>query len=474
MIRGAGLRNFAHVTDGAVFPWSLVESLRCPCCGSRLEICFELRSSREGINDGVLRCDCYEYPVVSGIAVLRHMGSVSSSRNEAVERLKKRDSANALHWLLQNGSAKGVPGQAAISAHGGRGSRLVRRLRDLFRKNLPPPVHDPIPLSNGYKAFLYASRPQGYADYLFYRFANPSLLGDIPCLVVFAEACRKKAGGRILDMSCGVGHTSAILGVLCPEMEIVAADIDFVNLFIAKQWVAPRAVTLCIDAELPLPFENMSIRGFHCLDGLHYMWSKGAFLNEVDRVVNEDGFWLFAHMHNADRMNENPGAPLTANGYARRFAFGRQRMLPETEGLQQFQVGGSLDLTVQADETTLTSCHAFTLVGARTEELWKMHTGLVDELCHRPDLVAFNPLYTVKNASGGLDLVSAWPSESLRLECIGNMPVLPETVHVAQRVVDEIAALRATGSLSDDVRKLLMSYVLVILPECYLRMGSTA
>jgi hypothetical protein len=54
------------------------------------------------------------------------------------------------------------------------------------------------------------------------------------------------------------------------------------------------------------------------------------------------------------------------------------------------------------------------------------------------------------------------------------MPVLPESMHVPQHVVDEVAELRAAGPLSDDVRKLLRSFVLVILPECYPRVGLSA
>jgi hypothetical protein len=179
-------------------------------------------------------------------------------------------------------------------------------------------------------------------------------------------------------------------------------------------------------------------------------------------------------MHNATGDNVNPGAPLTADGYAARFAFGRQRLMPEREVLHQFQAGGCLDLTEQPDIRSLASSHALTLVGARMETLWEKHAGLDVALCCRPDLIGFNPLYHAERISDGLMLRSVWPSESLRKECVGKMPVLPESLHVRQHVVDELAELRATGSLSDDVRKLLRSFVLVSLPVCYPRVGLSA
>jgi hypothetical protein len=143
--------------------------------------------------------------------------------------------------------------------------------------------------------------------------------------------------------------------------------------------------------------------------------------------------------------------------------------MPECEVLHQFQTSGCLDLKAQSDVRSLVSSQVLTLVGARAETLWEKHTGLDDAMCRRPDLLGFNPLYHVEEVSDGLMLRSVWPSESLRQECIGKMPVLPEAVHVPQGLVNEIVELRTTGTLSDDVRKLLRSFVLVILPECYPR-----
>jgi SAM-dependent methyltransferase len=399
------------------------------------------------------------------------MSPVSSTRNEAVDRLKQRDPGRALQWLLENGSGPGVPGLGRSGQQASWKSRLLQRAKFLMRGFGPTSSDEPIPLREGFEAALRASRPRHYADYLYHRLANPSLLGAIPPLVVAGDDCRQKKDGRILDLLCGVGLADAIIGALCPGLELIAADSDFVNLFLARHFTVPHAVTLCVDAELPLPLANGCVDALWCIDGLHYLRSKMALLSEVDRVVTADGTWVFAHMHNVKGMNENPGTPLSADGYAKRFSFGRQRLMAEPEILRQFQTEGSLDLTAQADVDSLASSHALTLVGARTDTLWDKHASLDDALCRRPDLLRFNPIYEVKKTADGLNLTSAWPSDSLRLECIGRMPILPETACVPSRVVDEIAALRTSRSLSDDVRKLLRSFVLVSLPSCYPRPG---
>jgi SAM-dependent methyltransferase len=269
---------------------------------------------------------------------------------------------------------------------------------------------------------------------------------------------------------CGVGHTSAILASLCPGLEIVAADSDFVNLFLARHLTAPGVTALCVDAGFPLPFADAAVDGLFCLDGLHYVRSKVALLREIDRIVSTEGFWLFAHMHNALSANMNPGVPLSPEGYAKRFFFGQQRLLSETEILRQFQAGGFLDLTEQSTLDTIASHNALTLIGARTDLLWTRHLGVDDALCRRPDLLAFNPLYRVEGSTDELLLRAMWPSDTLRRECTGTIPLPPESVRVPLRIVEEISMARSGGLLSADVRRLVRSAVLVSLPQCYPRL----
>jgi len=51
---------------------SLLDILRCPYCGGRLELVSSLfhRTSGETIRDGILGCQCCVFPVVDGIPVL--------------------------------------------------------------------------------------------------------------------------------------------------------------------------------------------------------------------------------------------------------------------------------------------------------------------------------------------------------------------------------------------------------------------
>jgi SAM-dependent methyltransferase len=326
----------------------------------------------------------------------------------------------------------------------------------------------------GFKDVLEALRPRHYADYLFHRFANPSFLGAIPALIVLGDACRRGPRRRLLSLMSGIGLSSSTIGALCPDVQVIMADIDFVNLYIACRFLGPHHIALCIDVEVPLPFCDKSIDYLYCLDGFHYVRSKVALLKEVDRIVSPEGAWLFAHMHNAKRVNINPGVPLDPQGYLQRFAFGQRRLLPESELLRQFQDDGSLDLTHQPSIDVLDSCDALTLAGARNEFLWKRHAELDAALSRRPDLLRFNPLYCLEESADGLLASAAWPSDLLRQECCGTVPLLCESARFGAQVLREIDAARAGEGLSDEVRGLLRSFVLVPLPECYPRTNVAA
>jgi ubiquinone/menaquinone biosynthesis C-methylase UbiE len=449
-------------------PDTLIRDLMCPYCGSSLGIGSQIRSSCDGLSEGTLQCDCYEYPVVEGIAVLRQMSPVSSARNEAVDRLKQGNSGGALQWLLENGNASGVPSSLRFRKNGFGLADTADRLRAFLQKINSPLFNQRLRFNKGFEDALRISRPQGYADYLYYRYANPSLLGAIPPLLVLGQICVTQPAKRVLDLLSGTGHTSGILRSHFPEIELVAADADFVNLLLLRQYVAPGTMAVCCDAEAPLPFRDSSIDGVFCLDGLHYVRSKAALLREVDRTVSEGGTWCFAHMHNRTGENSNPGVPLPASGYAERFTFGEHRLVPEHEVLRQFQVDGTLDLTMQTDIKSLHSSNALTLVGTRESALLKCYNRLEEIVWSRSDLLALNPIYRVERGTGGLTLRASWPSEALRRECVAEkVPVPPDRVELPASLLDEISRSRDIGSLPDGIRNLMRSFVLVSLPECY-------
>lgn len=447
----------------AGFPLHLVDELRCPYCESGLKVVKS--SAPHDLTAGVLRCDCYDYPVVDGIPVIRQISAPASSRNEASERILRGDVAGARTWLREAGRAPAVASPSSLRRRIAKVPGRLARAVGLGREGEPSaPIG-----ADDFEGHLHATRSAGYAHYLYHRFANPSILGAIPPLMVLGEHCLGTPKRRLLELLCGTGHASAVLRGVCPGIEIVLTDIDFMNLEIARRFLSPGTPALCIDAEGPLPFQSKAFDGVFCMDGLHYVRSKAALLREVDRVVSDRGAWLFAHMHNADGDNVNAGTPLATSAYAARFAFGEHRLLAEAAILAEMRDAGSLDLTTQPEPARIAKANALTLFGARDASLWRKHAGLDRKLARESGLLALNPLYSVRREDGGFVAVASWPTEGLKAECTAEGAVLPQAIRLDDRLLDEIAATAAGAEPTEAVLRMIRQAVLVCLPQCYPR-----
>ena len=443
-------------------PRALLEDLRCPCCGAKFEVAVECVASGDRLNAGVLACDCYEYPVVEGIAVLRQMSPVSSTRNQAVDLLRKGDSNGALAWSLEFGSAPGVPRPATSQGVRLESIPFLGYLLGRLSQGRTTSALADLSKIDDFETALRALRPRGYSDYLYQRFANPSLLGAIPPLLVLGDACRRSGRGRLLDLLCGTGHSSSTVAALCPGVDVVMADFDFVNLCIAERFLSPTATALCVDAQIPLPFADRSVDAVFCMDGLHYVRSKTALLEQIDRIVCSEGAWLFAHMQNAACDNVNAGTPFDALEYRERFAFGEQRIFGESQIVREFRETGSLHLTCQAEEEVVANSPALTLMGSRGNGLWQRYVSL---LLACPDRSALKPLYRVEAQDGELFADAVWPSESRKRECSQTDALSPEHVRISADLANSIASPRTSDP--GGVRELVRSFLLVSLPECY-------
>ncbi len=447
-----------------VFPRSLLADMRCPYCASALTVESDLKSTDVGLVSAILRCDCYQYPLVRGIAVLRQLSPVSSNANGAVDALRSGDAEAAHQWLRVHAGAPGVSGTSASTSRARESSKGLGRW---FRRQTElTPIE---PKDQNFEDALQAQRPSGYAEYLHQRFANPSFLAALAPLSVLSADCTRGKRRRMLDVLCGIGHSSGFVRALCPEVELIMADVDYVNLHLGSRFLAPGSVALCIDGELPLPFNDASLDALFCLDGLHYIRSKAAFLSEVDRTVAASGAWAFAHMHNASRSNKNAGAPLTEAGYMKRAAFGEIRVLPERQIIEQYRREGVLDLGGQPANTELESSPTLTLFGARDARLWRRHEALDTFIATRTKLLAVNPLYRPQPAADGIVLKAQWPFAWLKEECEADGALLPDTVHLSRSTLQALAEAGDAVQLSAELRELVRSYVLVPLHRCYSR-----
>ena len=459
----------AHGCDPA-----FIRRLRCPYCGDALEP--EGEPPAAPIEWGVIRCGCYRYPVLGGIPVLRQLAGPSERHDPLVSALEHEGRAAALHLALAASSM--------VWAAGNRWSRLtdVARQRPVARgramahllpgRALRRLAQADLPLREA----LTLIRPSLYAQYLFHRYANPSFLASVGPALLLGSFCRQSSDSptpTVLDLGCGIGHSSFLLRALFPAVSVIATDHDFVNLFLARRYIAGDTTFVCVDADAPLPFATDEFDGIHCLDAFHYFRSKRALARELARVARPGAAWVFPHLHNAAGENFSPGTPLTLAGYRRCFDFLTTRILPESDVLRQFVNHRAIDLTPEGSPFS-SDIPAFTMFGSRDPRFFRRYQSLDAPLMASPERLRVNPVYRVRREAGIVQLTLSWPSPRLAAECAAASEYLPATASVDAQAWDRLTTGVVNGADGALLADLVRQFVLVPLPHGYTPQPGTA
>lgn len=315
-----------------------------------------------------------------------------------------------------------------------------------------------------FAAALQELRNGPYADYLYQRFVNPSLLAAMPVVLLLKELrAASNRPLRVLELGGGTGHANFLMQRSFPGIQFILTDADWTNLYLAARFIAPRAAHLCLDAEARLPLPDHSIDAVYCQDSFHYMRAKAGVVQELRRVVRPGGLWLFPHLHNTLVPNPAPGMPLAPGDYARLFSFLDARFYPEADVLRSFHRDQTLDLSRRYLAEELDRAQSLTMI-AGPESLWKRHDLSAMALQPAADL-GINRIYA--GAASGVAGPITWPSAGLREECRHVEEYLPVTPSVERGLLERLAAGRTTGEDEAVVADLVRRFVLVPMPANY-------
>lgn len=456
---------------------NFLKLLQCPYCGEGFDLEWREPATGPDVEFGVLRCQCYRYGIVLGMAVLRQFSPTHNIEDPLVAQLDELEYGKAIQFLL----ASAQPLSAVE-----RRSRFTRIAdailnRDpLFSSEVPQIIQPTETL----RAALLRLRPMYYGEYLYYRHANPSLLAALPILAAMASDVESAEGASLsltseasddlwsIDLGCGIGHTAYTLNALLPQTRIVAADLDPLNLLFARSFFVPDANFICFDAEAGIPFRDGIFRTAFSLDCVHYIRGKVGLAKELRRVSRPDALYAITHLHNAASTNPNPGIPLTADGYLRVFQPLSGAIYPEAELLRNFHRTGILLLNEVTKYDSLQTSNAFAYLsfGSKTNNL--SYHSLDRCIARRSDHLALNPLYESITAEGSLDLRLRWPSQALREECCADFQPLPEKVEIAAELMKSVLS-RCLGDLpAETLETLIRSCVIVPEPSGEYLLGS--
>lgn len=445
-----------------------LEQLQCSCCGRKLSLAAGQVDGEGGVDSGLLACECYRYPIAGGVALLRQaMPDVACHVNQVASAIENGQAGFSLDLALQLTYRR--------FCRSTRRQRLAGRVADLAQRYLARSerrrtgrlVRDE---RLTYRQALAELRPATYAQYLYHRYANPSFLSAVASILLL-HLLKAPADGRpmrVLDLACGSGHASFLIQRLFPNVQVVAADFDFLGLYLSRRFVAPSAEYVCLDAEMPLPFADGSFHAAICLDAVPYIRCKRLLAGELNRVVAAGGLVLLPHLHSAKGRNFAQGQALSPRGYLDCF---RQCGLPARAFTDSAMLRGltqedCLDLRGESPPEELDSDDALWLAASHSGDIWQKHEGVCGLLCREPHRLGLNPIYKPQVEGGQVSLEMRWPSPRLQAECGVVDQYSPCRCTMSRGLWDSLQAGRPDGP-QEEIRRLARQFVLVHLPDGY-------
>ena len=127
-------------------------------------------------------------------------------------------------------------------------------------------------------------------------------------LPTMPEVVKKlEAGARALDIGCGTGHVSLVLGAAFPNSEFVGIDLDKGSIEKARNKARERGLCSTVTFQ-DIPVDALDTKGFDLItacDCVHDFSQPGATLIGIRNQLKSDGTLFVIEPKAADKLEDN-------------------------------------------------------------------------------------------------------------------------------------------------------------------------
>jgi uncharacterized protein YbaR (Trm112 family) len=417
---------------------SLLDILRCPYCGGRLELVTSMFHRREAdeLQDGLLGCYCCLFPVVAGIPVM-HLEEAAKFARTEIESGRPDLARRAMFKLENEGRA------ARFDAIASSPAATYRESIDALGLNLE-------------------------GGYFLYRFSDPSYVVAHQLIRAVAGTVLK-SGGRALDLCGGSGHLTRSLMDLSTAPPVLA-DLYFSKIWLARRFTAPACEAVCCDGNAPLPFARGAFRYAMCADAFMFIWTKRQAVQEMLRVIDHEhgaasprtpGAVVISHAHNERVWSPSHGQPLPPEGYRNLFETVDARLFAEGNLFADVVAGGPLHLERRDSAAALDGDPALVCIASRDPTIFRPHA--LDPAAGAPGEFRVNPLYRAEPDGDRIRLRLVFPTADYEDEFGACRQYLPDEVTVDRAAWASLGTDRPPAALAD----LIARRVILQLPARY-------
>jgi SAM-dependent methyltransferase len=437
-----------------------LDLLICPNCSSDFTIKEIITQESKELINGIVECKCAKYPIVNGILILRE-SLVNLGITRLVEQGKTEEALtqSLFEYSFEKLNNYNLPVHSKFSW------LIEKLLRSLGGSQLKGKV------SKLYKLYCTAEIPfydllgSGIADtYTKQRFSSESFWSLYP----FIPLLSKKKKNRILDLSCGAGHSSFVLREYVKPNQLFSVDFSFKNLFFTKKYFAPESQLICFDANGPLPFKTGVISSVLMLDAFHYIRYRALLVHEMERILDPTGLLLLLHVHNTLVFNLGMGTErLTPKDLYNLFTEETRsdvRLIPERKVLENFLFKDNLSLPTKLDETELNSSNAMILVQSKGDIFQTVFEGVQTDFVKIKDNLIINPIYKIEKQGNVIHLKRSSGDSLFGDHVPFSEAYLPKEIDIHTK---SLSGRRTEISDTEMLKELQRKFVIINVPEKY-------
>ncbi len=465
-----------------------IDSLRCPDCEAAFSftpVSDEAPASmhskpssirnedQEALGYGLLQCRCFRYPIVDGVPILLKgnigmfdQGGSFESKGIAAEEIaalvEQHRGSEALvrclgftpHFDLLDK----LPGwrlwhSEAIERFGRR--RIEARLRAMLGR-------DRRQLSAEDWFEFYFSGPTAsdpnHLPYYRNRLVLPRTLAAFSLLRLLPSADKP-----VLDIACGYGPFAHYLTKRRNSVPVIGFDFNFYLVWGQKHWIAPEAAFICADGNKRLPFADGTFSAVFCSDAFMYLKDKPGLLAELDRCAPGRPVILSRVGNKTASPREVRGDSHSAEGYVEVLASGQPRIFSEYALVRDYLARRNPLAAHPTDPADLRwdKWLHFVLNGDALR-----HADPAPEWPHHVGKLSFNPLFDRTDIKGGrVRLDFRFPTTWFAYQNGDMYGYHGDLIECSADVVERARS----GVVDPEVQNLLARFVIIGLPERYLR-----
>lgn len=158
------------------------------------------------------------------------------------------------------------------------------------------------------------------------------------------------SGGKVLDVGCGWGHTTAMLATSCPDLEVIGVD-----LVEARTWIELERYgaqfALCDSFALPFGNEFDAVTAFGVME---HTGGEERFLSEVGRVTKAGGCLTIFNLPNKYALSEWVARMLRIWSHERKYTMAEIEHLLKAKGFSTNTVRREFIVPAQVGRISIT------------------------------------------------------------------------------------------------------------------------